>query len=76
MRCVRIFAFVTRKRPLLTWMVLKPLIRDTALVQQCEPTADMTCASQVFYSDRSLVFPEAENRMWTVMAVMVSMLGK
>ena len=31
---------------------------------------------QVFYSDRSLVFPEAENRMWTVMAVMQSMLGK
>ncbi|CAN0405360.1 unnamed protein product, partial [Laminaria digitata] len=33
-------------------------------------------SKQVFYSDRSLVFPEAENRMWTVMALMQSMLGK
>jgi ornithine carbamoyltransferase len=29
----------------------------------------------VFYSKQSLVFPEAENRMWTVMALMLSQLG-
>ncbi|KAK1931797.1 Ornithine carbamoyltransferase [Phytophthora citrophthora] len=31
---------------------------------------------QVFYGDRSLVFDEAENRLWTVMAVYASLLGK
>jgi ornithine carbamoyltransferase len=30
----------------------------------------------VFYSNRSLVFDEAENRMWTVMAVLLAALGK
>ncbi len=30
--------------------------------------------NQVFYSPKSLVFPEAENRMWTVMAVMLSLV--
>jgi ornithine carbamoyltransferase len=30
----------------------------------------------VFYSEKSLVFPEAENRMWTVMAVTLELLGK
>jgi hypothetical protein len=30
---------------------------------------------QVFYSPQSLVFPEAENRMWTVMAVAMEQLG-
>lgn len=39
--------------------------------------ADFSVSSlQVFYSRRSLVFPEAENRMWTVMALMQSILGK
>ena len=33
-------------------------------------------SDEVFYSDASLVFPEAENRMWTVMAVMAAQLGK
>lgn len=31
---------------------------------------------KVFYSDKSLVFDEAENRLWTVMAVYASLLGK
>jgi ornithine carbamoyltransferase len=31
---------------------------------------------EVIYSDASLVFPEAENRMWTVMAVMVAQMGR
>jgi ornithine carbamoyltransferase len=30
---------------------------------------------QVFYSSQSLVFPEAENRMWTVMAATLELLG-
>jgi len=30
----------------------------------------------VFYSEASLIFPEAENRMWTVMAIMAAQLGK
>lgn len=31
---------------------------------------------EVFYSDASLIFPEAENRMWTVMSVMAAQLGR
>jgi len=38
----------------------------------------VVCCSccQVFYGPRSLVFDEAENRLWTVMAVYASLLGK
>lgn len=32
-------------------------------------------SDEVFYSDRSLVFPEAENRKYTVMAVICYLLG-
>lgn len=42
--------------------------------QRCQ-SANMS-VMQVFYSDKSLVFDEAENRLWTVMAVYASLLGK
>jgi ornithine carbamoyltransferase len=29
-----------------------------------------------FYGPQSLIFPEAENRMWTVMSVVAAQLGK
>jgi ornithine carbamoyltransferase len=41
----------------------------TAVFLHCLPRHPEEVADEVFYSDKSLVFPEAENRMWTVMAV-------
>uniref|UniRef100_A0A3B4A7P3 ornithine carbamoyltransferase n=1 Tax=Periophthalmus magnuspinnatus TaxID=409849 RepID=A0A3B4A7P3_9GOBI len=40
----------------------------------CLPRKSEEVDDQVFYSSRSLVFPEAENRKWTIMGLMVSLL--
>lgn len=40
----------------------------------CLPRKPEEVNDQVFYSTRSLVFPEAENRKWTIMGLMVSLL--
>jgi len=42
----------------------------------CLPRHNEEVDDEVFYSERSIVFDEAENRMYTVMAVMSTMLGK
>jgi len=47
-----------------------------AVFLHCLPRHPEEVTDEVFYSDQSLVFPEAENRMWTVMAVMAAQLGK
>lgn len=49
---------------------------DGAVFLHCLPRHSEEVSDEVFYSDASLVFPEAENRMWTVMAVMAAQLGK
>lgn len=49
---------------------------DDAVFLHCLPRHPEEVSDEVFYSDQSLVFPEAENRMWTVMAVMAAQLGK
>lgn len=41
----------------------------------CLPRKQEEVSDEVFYSEKSLVFPEAENRMWTVMAVTMELLG-
>eukprot|EP00511_Aplanochytrium_stocchinoi_P005196 CAMPEP_0204831284 /NCGR_PEP_ID=MMETSP1346-20131115/10318_1 /ASSEMBLY_ACC=CAM_ASM_000771 /TAXON_ID=215587 /ORGANISM="Aplanochytrium stocchinoi, Strain GSBS06" /LENGTH=350 /DNA_ID=CAMNT_0051962211 /DNA_START=230 /DNA_END=1282 /DNA_ORIENTATION=+ len=41
----------------------------------CLPRHPQEVDDEVFYSDKSLVFDEAENRMYTVMAVMAAQLG-
>jgi len=46
-----------------------------AVFLHCLPRHKEEVSDEVFYSEKSLVFPEAENRMWTVMAVIVSLLG-
>ena len=48
----------------------------SAVFLHCLPRHQEEVADEVFYSEKSLVFPEAENRMWTVMAVMAAQLGK
>ncbi|XP_068185423.1 ornithine transcarbamylase, mitochondrial [Antennarius striatus] len=40
----------------------------------CLPRKLEEVNDEVFYSPRSLVFPEAENRKWTIMGLMVSLL--
>lgn len=42
----------------------------------CLPRHEYEVDDEVFYSPRSLVFDEAENRMYTVMAVMLTMLDQ
>ena len=49
---------------------------EGAVFLHCLPRHPEEVADEVFYSDASLVFPEAENRMWTVMSVMAAQLGK
>ncbi|XP_066562148.1 ornithine transcarbamylase, mitochondrial [Amia ocellicauda] len=40
----------------------------------CLPRKPQEVDDQVFYSPHSLVFPEAENRKWSIMGLMVSLL--
>jgi len=47
-----------------------------AVFLHCLPRKPEEVSDEVFYSKQSLVFPEAENRMWTVMAVTLELLGK
>jgi ornithine carbamoyltransferase len=49
---------------------------EGAVFLHCLPRHEEEVSDEVFYSKQSLVFPEAENRMWTVMSVMMSMMGK
>jgi ornithine carbamoyltransferase len=39
------------------------------LFMHCLPRHNEEVDDEVFYGDRSIVFPEAENRKWTIMAV-------
>jgi ornithine carbamoyltransferase len=48
----------------------------SAVFLHCLPRHQEEVADEVFYSPKSLVFSEAENRMWTVMAVMAAQLGR
>jgi ornithine carbamoyltransferase len=47
-----------------------------AVFLHCLPRHQEEVHDEVFYGKQSIVFPEAENRMWTVMAVMAAQLGK
>jgi len=42
----------------------------------CLPRKAEEVDDEVFYSDRSLVFPEAENRKWTIMAIFEAYFGR
>lgn len=50
--------------------------KPDAVFLHCLPRKPEEVSDEVFYSGKSLVFPEAENRMWTVMAVTLELLGK
>lgn len=55
---------------------LMGLASPDAVFLHCLPRKPEEVSDEVFYSPKSLVFPEAENRMWTVMAVTLELLGK
>lgn len=55
---------------------LMSLAAKDAVFLHCLPRKPEEVTDEVFYSAQSLVFPEAENRMWTVMAVTLELLGK
>ena len=55
---------------------LMQLGNEGAVFMHCLPRHEEEVDDDVFYGKRSLVWEEAENRMWTVMAVMMSQLGK
>jgi len=55
---------------------LMKMADPAAVFLHCLPRHPEEVTDEVIYSDQSLVFPEAENRMWTVMAVMAAQLGK
>jgi len=57
-------------------MKLMKTANPGAVFLHCLPRHPEEVSDTVFYSEQSLVFPEAENRMWTVMAVMAAQLGK
>lgn len=42
----------------------------------CLPRHKEEVDDAVFYGERSLVFPEAENRKWTIMAVLDALVGR
>jgi ornithine carbamoyltransferase len=54
------------------YQVTMDMLKDAApnwVFMHCLPRKSDEVDDEVFYSDRSLVFPEAENRKWTTMAV-------
>jgi len=52
------------------------LANKDAVFLHCLPRKPEEVTDEVFYSEKSLVFPEAENRMWTVMSVVLFQMGK
>jgi len=57
-------------------LMAKGKASDDWIFLHCLPRHQEEVSDDVFYSKRSLVFPEAQNRMFTVMAVMASQLGE
>lgn len=49
---------------------------DNWKFMHCLPRKPNEVNDEVFYSDRSIIWDEAENRMYTVMAVTLALLGK
>ncbi|KAF1327363.1 Ornithine carbamoyltransferase, partial [Globisporangium splendens] len=68
-----------RKAHFAGYQVTKKMLKNAAddhIFLHCLPRHEEEVDDEVFYSDKSLVFDEAENRLWTVMAVYAALLGK
>ncbi|KAF7727654.1 ornithine carbamoyltransferase [Apophysomyces ossiformis] len=48
--------------------------KEDWVFMHCLPRKPEEVDDEVFYSDRSLVFPEAENRKWTIMSVIDALM--
>lgn len=57
-------------------LIKKAGVNENWKFMHCLPRHVDEVSDEVFYSPNSIVFDEAENRMYTVMAVMLTMLGK
>lgn len=55
---------------------LMNLAKPNSIFLHCLPRKKEEVSDEIFYSDKSMVFQEAENRMWTVMAITLKLLGK
>ena len=61
------------------YQVTKNMLKTAAddwKFMHCLPRKPYEVDDEVFYSDRSIVWDEAENRMYTVMAVTLALLNK
>jgi len=61
------------------YQVTMDMLREAAdnwKFMHCLPRKSNEVNDEVFYSDRSIIWDEAENRMYTVMAVTLALLGK
>jgi ornithine carbamoyltransferase len=50
--------------------------KPDCLFMHCLPRHSYEVDDEVFYGKQSVVFPEAENRKWTIMATMDAFVGK
>ncbi|TYZ67000.1 hypothetical protein PybrP1_003002 [[Pythium] brassicae (nom. inval.)] len=69
----------SRKQQFSGYQVTTKMLQHAAsdhVFLHCLPRHEEEVDDEVFYSDKSLVFDEAENRLWTVMAVYAALLGK
>ncbi|KAG0172372.1 ornithine carbamoyltransferase [Apophysomyces sp. BC1034] len=57
-------------------MVQKAGAKPDWTFMHCLPRKQEEVDDEVFYSDRSLVFPEAENRKWTILSVINALMVK
>lgn len=55
---------------------LTQLASENWVFMHCLPRKQEEVTDDVFYSDKSIVWDEAENRMYTVMAVSLALLGR
>ncbi|KAI7878751.1 ornithine carbamoyltransferase [Lichtheimia hyalospora FSU 10163] len=55
-------------------MVKKGGAKPDWVFMHCLPRKPEEVDDEVFYSDRSLVFPEAENRKWTILAIIDALM--
>jgi ornithine carbamoyltransferase len=50
--------------------------KESCLFMHCLPRHSYEVDDEVFYGDKSVVFQEAENRKWTILAVFDAFIGK
>jgi ornithine carbamoyltransferase len=57
-------------------MLAKGGAKPDAVFMHCLPRHEYEVDDEVFYDDKSIVFQEAENRKWTILACFDHLIGK